>query len=725
MFFDEEEDELLSEAPHSIFPGQSRCGGSQKKNKTETSCCSALGQPMELSACSSDLSHETAASCQAQLSPHGAFSSQALPMICERSSSFSGSRRSGRSRYQPLSLALANDHGAEDSRTYLLSPGQSAVYARRRAAKAALGSDGESMEEQKERKRVMPESEDYFGGEDESYPEPKPDYDEFSLIGKESPRYGVECQQLDELLLSRGELNSRQDRLEILTRLLEDDEAFYARVQSGELCKNLASFIQSAEVVELLIEGMLGMESLSSPEAKDETETSESSCIRPDQGNKISHMNSFHRLPALACELICGPHAYGSFCMKTIADSGALMRKVVHFLRYCTATVEQGSESREQDKQLVGQLEFHCMLWSRLCISFVSGGSDSPCLVKFLEALHADTRSFISCAHKLLWLPCVSAMFEQAVQADRERLNMWVESGVVSMLLSSLNGDPVEIDSCRMVAQQSCKKTCRAEAASGVLVSLLTPSGKGEALQCFEKEDFIACVLELCHQHTLQRKCWSLPVLEALLKLEMDDPTTDPNNTPPIIAGLASRGSRVLCHLEDEEDEETCMQQHFTPSGLCALYLLNVFAQIQIIRENHPAGVQFETLLNHVAMRTLMLYKQSRSSCMIHLRAVDLMVRFANARDMSPLLTLIRKCDLLGHLSSALGVARQESSWPSASCSRAHLPQLVKAILTRTREVQRGTRDMANTGQGKDLILLLSASSVWPKVAGMGAGGEN
>ena len=108
----------------------------------------------------------------------------------------------------------------------------------------------------------------------------------------------------------------------------------------------------------------------------------------------------------------------------------------------------------------------------------------------------------------------------------------------------------------------------------------------------------------------------------------MDDPTTDPNNvitstpgpllltfpspqTPPIIAGLASRGSRVLCHLvvfmlvrkelsqvqEDEEDEETCgltltadrplrlssgMQQHFAPSGLCALYLLNIFAQIQV-----------------------------------------------------------------------------------------------------------------------------------------------
>ena len=38
---------------------------------------------------------------------------------------------------------------------------------------------------------------------------------------------------------------------------------------------------------------------------------------------------------------------------------------------------------------------------------------------------------------------------------------MWVESGVVSMLLSSLNGDPVEIDRCMMVAQQSCKKTCR------------------------------------------------------------------------------------------------------------------------------------------------------------------------------------------------------------------------------------------------------------------------
>ncbi|EKX33283.1 hypothetical protein GUITHDRAFT_148030 [Guillardia theta CCMP2712] len=719
MFFDEEEDELLSEAPHSIFPGQSRCGGSQKKNKTETSCCSALGQPMELSACSSDLSHETAASCQAQLSPHGAFSSQALPMICERSSSFSGSRRSGRSRYQPLSLALANDHGAEvapslarvnDSRTYLLSPGQSAVYARRRAAKAALGSDGESMEEQKERKRVMPESEDYFGGEDESYPEPKPDYDEFSLIGKESPRYGVECQQLDELLLSRGELNSRQDRLEILTRLLEDDEAFYARVQSGELCKNLASFIQSAEVVELLIEGMLGMESLSSPEAKDETETSESSCIRPDQGNKISHMNSFHRLPALACELICGPHAYGSFCMKTIADSGALMRKVVHFLRYCTATVEQGSESREQDKQLVGQLEFHCMLWSRLCISFVSGGSDSPCLVKFLEALHADTRSFISCAHKLLWLPCVSAMFEQAVQADRERLNMWVESGVVSMLLSSLNGDPVEIDSCRMVAQQSCKKTCRAEAASGVLVSLLTPSGKGEALQCFEKEDFIACVLELCHQHTLQ--------------------------TPPIIAGLASRGSRVLCHLEDEEDEETCrmtltadrpsrllsgMQQHFTPSGLCALYLLNVFAQIQIIRENHPAGVQFETLLNHVAMRTLMLYKQSRSSCMIHLRAVDLMVHLTSRLSGSPMLVTCRHSSLSSGNATSWDIC--QALWGSLVRSPAGRQQA--ALELTCRSLSRRVRCVQKRPEGKDLILLLSASSVWPKVAGMGAGGEN
>ena len=110
MFFDDEEDELLSEAPHSIFPGQSKCGGSQKKNKTETSCCSALGQPMELSACSSDLSHETAASCQPLPSPHGTLSSQALPMICERSSSFSGSRRSGRSRSgvkQTCSLFLA------------------------------------------------------------------------------------------------------------------------------------------------------------------------------------------------------------------------------------------------------------------------------------------------------------------------------------------------------------------------------------------------------------------------------------------------------------------------------------------------------------------------------------------------------------------------------------------------------------------------------------------
>ena len=143
------------------------------------------------------------------------------------------------------------------------------------------------------------------------------------------------------------------------------------------------------------------MESLSPSEGKIENKTSESSCIRPDSGNKISHTNSFHRLPALACELICGPHAYGSFCMKMIADSGALMRKVVHFLRYCAATVEQGSGSREQDKQLVGQLEFHCMLWSRLCISFLSEGSDSPCLVKFLEALHADTPSFISCAHKV------------------------------------------------------------------------------------------------------------------------------------------------------------------------------------------------------------------------------------------------------------------------------------------------------------------------------------
>ena len=58
----------------------------------------------------------------------------------------------------------------------------------RRAAKAALGSDGESMEEQKERERELPEG-------DESYPEPKPDYDEFLLIGKESPRYGAEVRE--------------------------------------------------------------------------------------------------------------------------------------------------------------------------------------------------------------------------------------------------------------------------------------------------------------------------------------------------------------------------------------------------------------------------------------------------------------------------------------------------------------------------------------------------
>eukprot|EP00960_Hanusia_phi_P021740 643860-Hanusia_phi.AAC.4 len=119
----------------------------------------------------------------------------------------------------------------------------------RRAARAALGNFGENMDEQKEKKRMLQESEDYFGGEDESYPDPKLDCADFQLIGEDSPRYGAEvgrcCKQLDEILIANGEVKSREGRLvsllfsfeffwanvqqEILKRLLENDEAFYAR----------------------------------------------------------------------------------------------------------------------------------------------------------------------------------------------------------------------------------------------------------------------------------------------------------------------------------------------------------------------------------------------------------------------------------------------------------------------------------------------------------------
>jgi len=49
-------------------------------------------------------------------------------------------RRGGKSHYRPLSLALAGDHDNPDSTwTIVLSPAKSAVFARRRAGRAAGG----------------------------------------------------------------------------------------------------------------------------------------------------------------------------------------------------------------------------------------------------------------------------------------------------------------------------------------------------------------------------------------------------------------------------------------------------------------------------------------------------------------------------------------------------------------------------------------------------------
>eukprot|EP00960_Hanusia_phi_P021741 643860-Hanusia_phi.AAC.5 len=98
MFFDdEEEDFLLADVAHGIFPGQSRSGGSQKKNKTEALASPPLTKSVDLSASSAQPESVTSTSRQ-PLPAHSSFAMQPVGMICDRATSFSGSRRSGRSR---------------------------------------------------------------------------------------------------------------------------------------------------------------------------------------------------------------------------------------------------------------------------------------------------------------------------------------------------------------------------------------------------------------------------------------------------------------------------------------------------------------------------------------------------------------------------------------------------------------------------------------------------